>query len=172
MTSEVKIGSNMISVWSILAVIGGILAFVALFLPWVKVTWDLGIFGSMDISVSGLDLTGGKFNGESISYSGVSCFPLIIAILGLISVITSILPAFIEKNKEMAVITVLLSLVALVLSIIFLCVGLSSSLFSGNAKEIADYLRYTFSAQAGPILALIGCIIALVGGGLSLKESL
>lgn len=168
MVTEARIGKKKtISVWSIVALVGGAFAIIAFFLQWLSVS-DFG--GAETFRVTGIDLLLGKLNGTDVTYSFVSKLPLIIALLSVLIIVISLLPTFIRKDFQMSYLLTAVSAITLILCIVFMIVGLRSSLFSDDWKTYAEAASVTYAIGAGAVMATIGSIMATVGGALNIKE--
>lgn len=168
---DVKIGNKDVSVWSLLLILGGLIAFIGMFLDNVIYTIDLGFLGSESEGITALDLLEGVEDYENLTF--LSYFPFLIGIFGLLELLCGVLPMFVKGIDKVFVIGgAVLALLAVIMAIWFFISGFGPGLFADefvkNIIEAADPL----SAGVGFYFALIGSIIALIGGALNLKEAL
>ncbi len=163
---DVKIGSMNVSIWSILLIIGGLLAFIGMFLDYVVIDYYLDTEG-----ISGLDLVSEDDYG-GLTY--LSKFPLVIGILGLLSLVAAVLPMFVKgQDKIFTIAGALFAVVAVVLAIWFFVQGVGPGLFEeGLVRAFFENAEDKITAGIGLYLALVGSIVAAVGGILNLKEAL
>lgn len=165
---DVKIGSMNVSIWTILLVIGGLLAFIGMFLDYIVVTVDLFVTTETE-GLTGLDLLDTEDEYGAFSY--VAKFPLVIGIVGILALLSGILPMFVKgQDKVFTIAGAVLAIVAVVLAIWFFVQGVGDGLF---VDEWAQAMwGDSLSAGVGLYLALVGSIVAAVGGILNLKEAL
>lgn len=167
---DVKIGSMNVSIWSILLIIGGLLAFIGMFLDYVVMTIDLGFLGSESEGFTGLDLLDTD-EDEYGALSFVSKFPLVIGIVGILALLSGVLPMFVKgQDKVFTIAGAVFAVVAVVLAIWFFVQGVGPGLFVDEPMQ--ELFGDTLSAGVGLYLALVGSIVAAVGGILNLKEAL
>ena len=164
---DVKIGSMNVSIWTILLIIGGLLAFIGMFLDYVVMTIDLGFLGSESEGFTALDLLDSD-EDEYGALSFVSKFPLVIGIVGILALLSGVLPMFVKGQDK--VFTIAGAVFAVVLAIWFFVQGVGPGLFVDEPMQ--ELFGDTLSAGVGLYLALVGSIVAAVGGILNLKEAL
>ncbi len=166
---DVKIGSMNVSIWTILLVIGGLLAFIGMFLDYVVMTIEVPFLGSETEGLTGLDLLDTEDEYGAFSY--VAKFPLVIGIVGILALLSGVLPMFVKgQDKVFTIAGAVLAIVAVVLAIWFFVQGVGDGLFVDEWAQAA--FGDTLSAGVGLYLALVGSIVAAVGGILNLKEAL
>jgi len=150
--------------------IGGILAFVALFLSFTNFELSGDVVG-----VTGLNMVQGQFDTfDDATYSFVGYLPLITAILGIIVIVTSIVSVVKKENeKTVSMVSLVIAVIALILMIVFAIQGTGDSLFSGDWKDLIiglGTLGGTISLGIGTWIAIIGSVLAVIGAGLQLKD--
>lgn len=183
MSAEITIGTRSTSIWLILAIIGGIVGFVMLFINWETISVSMYSLFSTDIKATGLDMLTNKATAADetgdMQYSFIGKLPFIIAILGIIGAIVAILPTFMEyKRKELSIVASVIFLIAVILCIVFFATGLGVDLLAGDDKEELKTIIHTtgvsvkFKAGTGAIIALIASIVGLLASAISVKENL
>lgn len=161
MAKKKKVNKDLLFVVTVAAMALGLMAFVAMFLPAVKMTVE-GIFGTYESEVSGiLAVFGGKITegNEHFQFTvaeyGFNTFAFIGYLLPLLSIPLSYL-AFKDKKNLFSFIAIALSLVGAIL------IFLQPSLFA-SVNEINENI--VCSALVGPILGGIFAILAALANG-------
>ena len=146
-------GRGTLSVWAIVAIIGGFLAIISLWLATTKI-------GGLDAPITGWDFLTSKFNGEHVddAYTFWRFMPFIAAIAGVGVVVFTALPAFGVGNPNMKIVGMVFGIVVLVLSLLILFCTAGKLGFDGNT----DGLK--FHRQIGAYLTLYGGIMAAGAG--------
>ncbi len=161
---DIKIGNGSISIWGIIAAVGGLLAFIGLFLTVAKTTTDLGWLGTSTTNISGLDLLSNKMDGEEVdSYSFYRFMPLLFALAGLATLVLSILPIFGVSNSGIKIAAMVCGILTLVFGILMLVGCASYNLYADDLKDAAKLVEVKTSAQIGAYFGLIGGILACAG---------
>ena len=163
---ELKVGNKSISPWNIILFLGGLLAFIGMFIDVTTCTSTfLGVSASE--SFTGLDIIKDLPDGISMAVYG----PVIAGVMGIILVIFSLIPLFVDlKNnaKIVNILGVILALVGLIMMVFFATqVGNG---FGFVDPMFADAMKYSMSA--GAYLGIVGMVLALLGTLFNLKESL
>ncbi len=161
---DIKIGNGSISIWGIIAAVGGLLAFISLFLAMTIITQKIGgVSTEWSDSISGLDMLTSKYNGDKLEdlYTFWRFMPLLAAIAGLATLVLAILPIFGLNNSGIKIAFMICGIVTLVLGILVFAFSAGGSLIN------EDYylLNYEFSGsrQIGAYFSLIGGIVACAG---------
>lgn len=146
-------GRGTLSVWAIVAIIGGFLAIISLWLATTKI-------GGLDAPITGWDFLTSKFNGEHVddAYTFWRFMPFIAAIAGVGVVVFTVLPAFGVGSPSMKVVGMVFGIVVLVLALLILICTAGKLGFDGNT----DGLK--FHRQIGAYLTLYGGIMAAGAG--------
>ena len=146
-------GRGTLSVWAIVAIIGGFLAIISLWLATTKI-------GGLDAPITGWDFLTSKFNGEHVddAYTFWRFMPFIAAIAGVGVVVFTALPAFGVGSPSMKIVGMVFGIVVLVLSLLILFCTAGKLGFDGNT----DGLK--FHRQIGAYLTLYGGIMAAGAG--------
>ena len=161
--NNIKMGKYEITLWDLLIVVGGLLAFISFFLTWSK---------AGNFNITGMDFIGNKLNGLNVTngYTFYGKIPLLVMLLGIAAIVLGILPTFNVGPKGVKIAAGVVSIVMLVFAIIFLVKGGSSDIFANQFNQ-ALY-RESVSLKFGAILAFIASIIATVGGVMTIKEAM
>ena len=162
MAKKKKVNKDLLFVVTVAAMALGLMAFVAMFFPAVKMTFDGGILGTAESEVSGiLAVFGGKITegNEHFQFTvaeyGFNTFAFIGYLLPLLAIPLSYL-AFKNKNNLFSFVAIALSLVGAIL--IFLQPSLFASINEINENVVC-------SALVGPILGGIFAILAGLANG-------
>ena len=158
---DIKIGNGSISIWAIVAAVGGLLAFIAFFLSITKFGVDLGILGKhWTEGISGLDFISNKYDGEKVddAYTFWKIMPLLAMIAGLATLVLGILPIFGVNNSGVKMAFFICGIVTFVLALlVFICTAGTAVLDASNKDGIL------VKRQIGAYFALIGGILAGAG---------
>ena len=151
---DIKIGKGSISIWAIIAAVGGLLAFIAFFLSITKFGADLGMFGKhWTEGISGLDFISNKYDGNKVddAYTFWKIMPLLAMIFGLVTLVLGILPGVKVAFMVCGIITLVLAL------LVFICTAGTAVLDTSNKGDIL------VKRQIGAYFFLIGGILAGAG---------
>ncbi len=153
---DVKIGKVSFSFWGCLVAFGGFLAFIGFFLAVMRID-DGGI------SLTGLDLLKGKYQGTDISddLTFWRYFPFIAAIVAALTVVIEAVVAF--GRTALKPVAFALGVVTLVMAIMVLACSTGSAVIDGNTGDTKFY------RMIGAYFILYGGIFAAVCGLLDLK---
>ena len=158
---DIKIGKGSISIWAIVAAVGGLLAFIAFFLSITKFGADLGILGKhWTEGISGLDFISNKYDGNKVddAYTFWKIMPLLAMIFGLVTLVLGILPIFGVNNPGVKVAFMVCGIITLVLALlVFICTAGTAVLDTSNKGDIL------VKRQIGAYFFLIGGILAGAG---------
>lgn len=183
-TMSKKKGSLPVSAGSLLVLIGGVLAIASYFLGWLTFSTPQGLF----IDGTSTTFTGGDvFSGFAVTVSGseisipadnmsfARLMPMLVLVFGVLSVIVSLIPMITKScGKPIAAVQVLFGLLIVVFAAIFAFAGAGPDLFTGSIatflKGFIDLGALSISAAVGVWIGLAGGVVALIGGGLSLKD--
>ena len=158
---DIKIGKGSISIWAIVAAVGGLLAFIAFFLSITKFGVDLGVFGkSWTDGISGMDFISNKYDGHKVddAYTFWKIMPLLTMIAGIATLVLGILPIFGVNNSGVKMAFMICGIVTLVLGLlVFICTAGTAVLDASNKDGIL------VKRQIGAYFALIGGILAGAG---------
>ena len=146
-------GRGSLSVWAIVAIIGGFLAIISLWLATTKI-------GGLDAPITGWDFLTSKFNGEHVddAYTFWRFMPFIAAIAGVGVVVFTALPAFGVGSPSMKVVGMIFGIVVLVLSLLIIFCTAGKLGFEGDTDG------FKFHRQIGAYLTLYGGIMAAGAG--------
>lgn len=164
---DIKIGNGSISIWGIVAAVGGLLAFIAFFLAITKFDFDFGLKVTTE-NISGLDMISNKYDGEKAEdmYTFWKVMPLLAMIAGLATLVLAILPIFGVNNSGIKMAFMIVGIVTLVLGILVFAFSAGVAVLDVDS----DYEKYyTAHRQIGAYFALIGGILAGVCGFLDWK---
>jgi hypothetical protein len=158
---DIKIGKGSISIWAIVAAVGGLLAFIAFFLALSKFYVDVPIVGKVYTSTyNGIDLISGKWDGNTMDhYSFWKVMPLLAMLAGLATLVLGILPIFGVNNSGVKMAFMICGIVTLVL-------GLLVFIFSAGPAVVDKDWRvddWKAARQIGAYFFLIGGILAGAG---------
>ena len=167
---NVKIGNAEIPLGNLLLMLGGLVMLISVFLAWTTYSTPT-LSGWKDVGINGMDLISGKLDGSSVSFAFLAKAPLFILIFGILAIILAALPLFKIDMPAITIAAGVVALVGLVFAILYLTVGSGANLFSGNDKDLAEILikagTLKMKLAFGAYLALIGSIVATVGGVLN-----
>ena len=160
---DIKIGNGSISIWAIVAAVGGLLAFIAFFLAITKFETSYVVTTTSD-SINGID-----FLKEKISYGGYEgdadftfwkIMPLLTMIMGLVTIVLAILPIFGVNNSGVKIAFLVCAIITFVFALlVFICTAGTAVLDASK-----DALEHTKGKrQIGAYFALIGGILAAGG---------
>ena len=146
-------GRGALSVWAIVAIVGGFLAIISLWLATTKI-------GGLDAPITGWDFLTSKFNGEHVddAYTFWRFMPFIAAIAGVGVVVFTALPAFGVGSPSMKVVGMIFGIVVLVLSLLIIFCTAGKLGFEGDTDG------FKFHRQIGAYLTLYGGIMAAGAG--------
>ncbi len=146
-------GRGALSVWAIIAIVGGFLAIISLWLATTKI-------GGLDAPITGWDFLTSKFNGEHVddAYTFWRFMPFIAAIAGVGVVVFTALPAFGVGSPSMKVVGMIFGIVVLVLSLLIIFCTAGKLGFEGDTDG------FKFHRQIGAYLTLYGGIMAAGAG--------
>ena len=158
---DIKIGKGSISIWAIVAAVGGLLAFIAFFLALSKFYVDYPLVGKVYTSTyNGIDLISGKWDGNTMDhYSFWKVMPLLAMLAGLATLVLGILPIFGVNNSGVKMAFMICGIVTLVL-------GLLVFIFSAAPAVVDKDWRlddWKAARQIGAYFFLIGGILAGAG---------
>ena len=181
--TNVKLGNAEISISVILIAIGALVALISLFMGYVNMEflsypdWEKITLSGTDVISRTIDGMEGGFQKDSWSF--VHWAPLFTVIFAFIGLILAIIPMFAKlpvKKKVYNIIVAAVLVISVIFAIVFVAIGAGAGLFTGEAAEGIKFAienEYAkMSLGAGAIVGIIGAIIALVGAGIAVKESL
>ena len=184
-TMSKKKGSLPVSAGSLLVLIGGVLAIASYFLGWLTFSTPQGLI----IDGTSTTFTGGDvFSGFAVTVDGseisipadnmsfARLMPMLVLVFGVLGVIVSLIPMITKGcGKPIAAVQVLFGLLIVVFAAIFAFAGAGPDLFTGSIatflKGFIDLEVLSISAAVGVWIGLAGGVVALIGGGLSLKDA-
>ncbi len=166
-----NIGGTSVPYGALLLMAGGALAVAAFFMGWVSVATPAGTSGPTGLSLLTKGVPSLGIGTDGIGFVG--WLPL----LSLVSAILCILSGMLgisRRGKAIAAVQAVLGAGAFVCAMAFTYVGGGSGLFTGAAAEVADAMIVggilTVTVSAGNFAAMTGGLLALIGGGLELRE--
>lgn len=153
--------SKKINLLGLIGFIGTIILIVGVFLNWVTLDYNI-ILTKGSESLTGWDIYGNADYKDLFEYSYA---PLVALVCGVISLITTLLPIVYQNekvNKLLGIVTLILAVVAIVIS----------TLFYTNVTDSISYLGMSASTSVGLgfWLCLVGAIITAVGGILDILK--
>ena len=163
---DIKIGNGSISIWAIVGAVGGLLAFIGLFLAITKFETSYIITTTSD-SITGLDFLQNKYDGHKVEdmYTFWKVMPLLAAIMGLVTLVLGILPIFGINNSGVKIAFLVCGIVTFVLALlVFICTAGTAVL--DESKEVLEHSKG--KRQIGAYFFLIGGILA-AGGAACVK---
>ncbi len=184
-TMSKKKGSLPVSAGSLLVLIGGVLAIASYFLGWLTFSTPQVLF----IDGTSTTFTGGDvFSGFEVTLDGgdplsipadnmsfARLMPMLVLVFGVLGVIVSLIPMITKScGKPIAAVQLLFGLLIIVFAAIFAFAGAGPDLFTGGiatALKIFIDMGLSISAAVGVWVGLAGGVVALIGGGLSLKDA-
>ena len=166
---DIKIGKGSISIWAIVAAVGGLLAFIAFFLALSKFYVDYPLVGKVYTSTyNGIDLISGKWDGNTMDhYSFWKVMPLLAMLAGLATLVLGILPIFGVNNSGVKMAFMICAIVTFVFALlVFICTAgtavLNDDVVGKEAIKHTKGIR-----QIGAYFMLIG---GLAAGGCAIAE--
>lgn len=184
-TMSKKKGSLPVSAGSLLVLIGGVLAIASYFLGWLTFSTPQVLF----VDGTSTTFTGGDvFSGFEVTLDGgdplsipadnmsfARLMPMLVLVFGVLGVIVSLIPMITKGcGKPIAAVQLLFGLLIVVFAAIFAFAGAGPDLFTGGiatALKIFIDMGLSISAAVGVWVGLAGGVVALIGGGLSLKDA-
>ncbi len=156
---DIKLGP--FSLPAIIVIVGSILAIVALFLDWITISSEtMGVVTILD-SLTGMELLS---NTEYVSDDFQKYLPLVIAIMGAIALIISIVSAFKPLGKVGSLVTLIIGVVMIALAIVtILWMNDSSDILIAVLKSVPAIGAYL--AIVGAVLIALPPIAALLEKG-------
>ena len=158
---DIKVGNGSISILSLIACVGALLAFIGFFLAITKFQYD-GFLGKVySDTISGMDLIGNKYDGHKVDdmYTFWKVMPLLAMLTGLATLVLGILPIFGVNNSGVKLAFMICGVVTLVL-------GLLVFIFSAAPAVVDKDWRlddWKAARQIGAYFFLIGGILAGAG---------
>ena len=155
---DITIGKGSVSIWSLVAITGGFVAFISVFLT----------ISSPDhlFNLTGIDMLTNKMDGEDAGkhfYTFWRFMPFITALLGLAVMILSALPIFGIDKPGIKMAAFIVGIVTLVFGIFVIACS------AGSAGFDFDTAHVKFYREIGAYFALYGGIMAAVFGFLNWK---
>ena len=157
---DIKVGKGSISILSLIAMVGALLAFIGLFLAITKWSYTVDyVIGTETVwgkPISGLDFLTNKYDGHTYddAYTFWKVMPLLTALMGLATIVLGILPMFGVKNSGIQIAFMVCGIITFVFGLlVFICTA-------GNAGFDADMDNYKFHRQIGAYFMLIGGLVA------------
>ncbi len=157
---DIKIGNGSISIWGIIAAVGGLLAFIAFFLAITKFSFDLVLTTYTTDAINGIDFLTNEYDGNKVddAYTFWKIMPLLTMIFALATVVLAVLPIFGLNNSGIKIAFMVCGIITLVLGIlVFACTAGTAVLDVDSTDGI------TAKRQIGAYFALIGGILAGAG---------
>ncbi|MBQ2762224.1 MAG: hypothetical protein IJF47_00720 [Candidatus Methanomethylophilaceae archaeon] len=157
----VHIAGYEIPFWNLLLIIGGAVAFISMFMNWIKI--EISYWGyTVSESVNAFDL----LTGDGLSF--IKIFPFLIGIAGLLAAASVIVPMFVEGFDHIAVMVGAgVTVLAVLLGLWFLISGTGTGLYSDPSYVSGDMIKGAF----GLYLGLLASIVAAVGGVMRFMEN-
>ena len=158
--ADIKVGNGSISILSLIACVGALLAFIGLFLAITKWSYTVDyVIGTETIwgkPISGLDFLTNKYDGKTYddAYTFWKIMPLMTALVGLATIVLGVLPMFGVNAPGVKIAFMVCGIVTFVFALlVFICTAGSAG-FDGNTDG------YKFHRQVGAYFMLIGGLIA------------
>ena len=156
---DIKVGNGSISILSLIAMVGALLAFIGFFLAITKFeTSYLGITGTTD-AINGMDFLNNTVDGHKVddAFKFWKVMPLLTMILALATIVLGILPMFGVNNSGIKMAFMVCAIVTFVFALlVFICTAGTAVLdASKDALENTKGKR-----QIGAYFMLIGGIAA------------
>lgn len=143
-----------------LALVSGLIASISVFLVWISMTVDLGIFGSYTTNTTGWSV----FSDGNVDYY---IFPLLILIIGLVVVLFSLFGLAGMKNvapaKVMGALILLLGVACVGLTAYFYFEGVIQPVVDSGLINTEDAMKF-FPMGSGIIAAIIAGVLMVVSG--------
>lgn len=164
---NVKIGNAEIPLGNLLLMIGGLVMLISIFFAWSTYS-EYFLTGWKDYGITGMDLIGGKLDGNSVTYAFLGKAPLFMLIFGILAIVLAALPLFKIDMPAITIAAAVIALLGLIFAILYLTVGGGANLFSGDNKDAIETgiklgmvkMKLAFGSYFG----LIGSLVATVGG--------
>lgn len=156
----VHIAGYEIPFWNLLLIIGGAVAFISMFMNWIKI--EISYWGyTASESVSGFSL----LTEDGLTF--LKIFPFLIGLAGLLAAASALVPMFVEGYDQIAVMVGAgVTALAVLLGIWFLISGTDTGLVSDSYFS-GDMIKGAF----GLYLGLLASIVAAVGGVMRFLEN-
>ena len=148
---DIKVGNGSISILSLIAMVGALLAFIGFFLAITKFSY--GPFESD--TINGIDLLKEKMGDADAEYKFWKVMPLLTMIMGIATIVLGILPMFGVNNSGVKIAFMVCGIITFVFGLLtFICTAGTPVL---DTKYASDYKAHR---QIGAYFALIGGLIA------------
>ncbi len=161
---DIKVGNGSISILSLIAMVGALLAFIGFFLAITKFQTDGGWgLKYTTEAISGLDFIGNKYDGHKVddAYTFWKVMPLLTMIMALATIVLGILPMFGVNNSGVKMAFMICAIVTFVFALlVFICTA-GTAVLDGDVKNTKGI------RQVGAYFMLIG---GLVAGGCTIAE--
>ena len=156
---DIKIGKGSISIFSLIACVGALLAFIAFFLSITKFGADTVLFGKQwTDGISGIDFLNNTYDGHKVDdvYTFWKIMPLLTMLTGLATIVLGILPIFGVKNNGIQIAFMVCGILTFVFGLlVFICTAGTAVL-----DTTADKSDILVKRQIGAYFALLGGLIA------------
>ena len=177
-------GNNSISAWSMLSILGGLIAMISVFMMYVSVDCTMnnaGFIISTKSEFTGLEIVQGGLSINSLlspdgdDFSLMSYLPAITAVFGGLCAVMGLVSMTLGCRR-CNVVTLILSIFGILSAMGFVILGVGEGLFDGTMKDIVSGLieagTVNFNISPGAYLAILGSILALMGSTISAHKVL
>ena len=166
-----NIGGVSVPYGILLLIAGGALAVIAFFVGWVSVATPAGTSGPTGLSLLTEGVPSLGIGADGIGFAG--WLPLLSFMFAILCIAAGML-GISRRGKATAAVQAVLGAGAFVCAMAFTYVGGGGGLFTGAAAEIADAMIageiLAVTVSIGNFMAMTGGLLALIGGGLELRE--
>ena len=166
--ADIKVGNGSISILSLIACVGALLAFIGFFLAITKFQYD-GILSKVTTeTISGLDLISNKYDGHKYDdmYTFWKVMPLLTMLMALATIVLGILPMFGVNNSGVKMAFMICAIITFVFALLVFIFSAGTAVLDMD-KDIIKNLHYKGIRQVGAYFMLIG---GLVAGGCAIAD--
>ena len=160
---DIKVGNGSISILSLIAMVGALLAFIGFFLAITKFQIDWGIYHDTGKAITGLDFLTNKIDGEKVedTFKFWRFMPFLTMLVALATIVLGLLPMFGVNNSGVKMAFMICAIVTFVFALlVFICTAGTAVLDADGAyaKEVVEHMKG--KRQIGAYFMLIGGIAA------------
>ena len=160
--ADIKVGNGSISILSLIAMVGALLAFIGFFLAITKFKMTYGGFTDTTDAINGLDFLNNTIDGHKVddAFKFWKVMPLLTMLVALATIILGILPMFGVNNSGVKMEFMVCAIITFVFALlVFICTAGTAVL---NADTVGqEYINHTKGVrQIGAYFMLIGGLAA------------
>ncbi len=153
---DIKVGNGSISILSLIAMVGALLAFIGFFLAITKFQIDWGIYHDTGKAITGLDFLTNKIDGHEVedTFKFWRFMPFLTMLVALATIVLGLLPMFGVNNSGVKMAFMICAIITFVFALlVFICTA-GTAVLDGDVKNTKGI------RQVGAYFMLIGGIAA------------